>query len=249
MIMARGTPRFGRTMAPLARHRSSIVYRLIVAGMMLVVVGPDRLRAHRLDEYLQVAQISVEPDVITIDLYLTPGVQVASAIISTIDASDDGVIAAGEGAAYAREVLQSVGLAVDGQPRAILFVASDYPAIEELRGGLGSVHVRGTAGRPPADGASHVITFENRFDPSRSVYLANAMLPRDPTVAIRGQVRTSSQARLDVAYDIALSGTKRRLDSRRLVSAVGGLGVTGGLVWLHRRRSSTHVPVPDDVRK
>lgn len=213
-----------------------MIHGLIVAGMMVVVSGPGHLRAHRLDEYLQVAQISVEPVLITIDLYLTPGVQVASAFVNTIDVSRDGVIAAGEGAVYARGVLKRVSLAVDGVPRAIVLVASDYPAIEELRGGLGSVHVRGTAGRPPEDGGRHVITFENRFDPARSVYQANAMLPRDPTVAIRRQSRSPDQARLDIAYDIALSGTGRA-NPWRLMAAIAGLGVTGGLVWSHRRRS------------
>lgn len=164
--------------------------------------------AHQLDEYLQAAQISIDPSGITLDLYLTPGVAVAPSIIRAIDTNHDGTISSREGTAYAALVLGSCALSVDGRQVAMNLDADEYPAPDDMRHGLGTIHIRATSALVASGGGSHVAKFENRFDPHRSVYLANAMLPRDPRITIRKQERDSRQSRIAISYDMAASESK-----------------------------------------
>src|SRR5580704_17875054 len=70
--------------------------------------------AHRMDEYLQATRLSIDVDRVDMEIDLTPGVAMASEVFGWIDTNRDGEISQSEGDAYARRMLRSVVLSVDG---------------------------------------------------------------------------------------------------------------------------------------
>lgn len=68
------------------------------------------VQAHRLDELLQATLIAVGPDTVGLEINLTPGVEIAQALISRMDTNRDGAISSSEARDFAVEVLQFVGL-------------------------------------------------------------------------------------------------------------------------------------------
>ena len=55
--------------------------RLAVATVAFVLAMPAASAAHRLDEYLQAARVSLTRDQITLELDMTPGVNIAQALV------------------------------------------------------------------------------------------------------------------------------------------------------------------------
>src|SRR6266404_125904 len=84
-----------------------------LAAVILLLLGA-RASAHRLDEYLQAALISVEKDRVQVSMRLIPGVAVSSSVLASIDTNADGVISPTEQRAYAERVLGDLSLTVDG---------------------------------------------------------------------------------------------------------------------------------------
>src|SRR5262249_29268979 len=154
--------------------------------------------AHRLDEYLQATILSVEKDKIQGSLRLVPGVAVASAVLSSIDTNSDGVISDAEQRTYALRVLADTSLRIDGTAVRPSLVSVKFPEIDEIKAGLGTIHIEFTAALPPG-GSSRRLIFENHHQRRIAAYLVNCLVPRDPEIRIVGQNRNPSQSvyRLD----------------------------------------------------
>ena len=86
-----------------------------LAIVLAIAAGTAVVGAHRLDECLQAARLAIEPDRITLELDVTPGVAIAESFITEIDLDRDGAIAAPEQEDFARRVLESVNLSLDGR--------------------------------------------------------------------------------------------------------------------------------------
>ncbi|MEI9972645.1 MAG: DUF3500 domain-containing protein [Ignavibacteriota bacterium] len=80
------------------------------ATAAILLLAPALAKAHRLDEYLQAAIISVEKDRLQVQMTLTPGVAVYPVVAAAIDADADGVISQIEQRAYAARVLRDLSL-------------------------------------------------------------------------------------------------------------------------------------------
>ena len=91
--------------------------------------------AHRLDEYLQAAIISLQPGAVSLTFRLVPGVAVAPAVIADIDQNTDGALSKAEQLAYAGHVISDLRLVEDGHPLELHLVTATFPAIEQLRAG------------------------------------------------------------------------------------------------------------------
>ena len=65
-------------------------HRIALAGLLLA--SHHAVRAHRLDEYLQATFLSVEKDQLRVDVFLTPGHAVLTAILGAIDTDGDDLI-------------------------------------------------------------------------------------------------------------------------------------------------------------
>ncbi len=98
-----------------------------VLGAWLATVHPAG--AHRVDEYLQATRLSIDIERVDLEIDLTAGVALASKVFGWIDTNRDGEISSAEGEAYARQMLRSVVLKVDGWPVPIQLVEHQLPAI------------------------------------------------------------------------------------------------------------------------
>src|SRR5207248_2503883 len=115
---------------------------------------------HRLDEYLQAALFTVEQDHVTVQMRLTPGVEVLGKALAAIDTNGDGVISESEQRDYAEHVRRDLSLAIDDTPLQLRMVSSTFPKLEEMQEGLGDILLSFEAdvphGRPNRE-----LSFEN----------------------------------------------------------------------------------------
>jgi hypothetical protein len=187
------------------RTQARLSGRCWLSGLALAIstlAFPSRVDAHRLDEYLQAAQITIATDSIHLNVYLTPGVSVTPSLLTTLDPDGDDVLTGTEVANYARTVLAGLSVSIDHRPLALVFDGSDASPVAELRDGVGSVHLAAHAVAAGVSAGHHQLEFDNRFAPVDSVYLANAMVPVDSRIAIRSQERDNLQTKLAIDYDV-----------------------------------------------
>ena len=173
----------------------------ILAAVAIVTAG-GTVAAHRLDECLQAARIAIEPDHVEVELSLTPGVEVAGAMIDDIDRDGDDSLSATEQQAFVGRVVAALELAHDGRALDLVAGAATFTQIDALRRGEGTIQFRSLAGlTPPSQGAHHV-SFTNRYRPEMSVYLANALVPDSDRIAVTAQRRTVEQRDLTIDYTL-----------------------------------------------
>lgn len=173
--------------------------RLVAAAVIFLSMGAG-VFAHRLNEYLQATLLSVEKDQLQGSMRLVPGVAVASAVLAEIDSNGDGVISEAEQHAYAERVLRELSITVDGQSARPTLVTQTFPAIEELKEGLGEIQIKFTV-ELERGGPERRIVLENHHRNEISAYLVNCLVPSDPNIRILAQNRNENQSyyRLDYA--------------------------------------------------
>ena len=191
--------------------------------------------AHRLDEYLQATLISLAPDHVTLEVNLTPGVEVFERVAAPIDANHDGQLSAEEQDAYAKRVLGDVALDIDGRPRALALVESLFPPLADMRAGLGTIRLKLRAPVEVTGAGGHRLFFRNRHQSAASVYLMNALVPLGG-IEIVEQHRDYLQTEIGIDYRQrqAAGGTAGNSGSAWLVA--GGMGIAALLGSLLERR-------------
>jgi hypothetical protein len=158
--------------------------------------------AHRVDEYLQATRLSIDLERVDLEIDLTAGVALASKVFGWIDTNRDGEISDAEGQAYARQMLRSVVLKVDGWPVPIQLVEASFPELRDMNLGVGAVRLRATAQVPPASAGRHQVSFLNTHRSESSVYLVNALVPANPRLHIGDQHRDIAQHGLTLDYTV-----------------------------------------------
>ncbi len=166
--------------------------RLAAAGALLLLVAAPA-SAHRLDEYLEAATITVWKDRVEAQLRLAPGVAVLPAVLATIDTDADGTISGPEQRAYAERVLRDVTLRVDGDRLRLRLVSTTYPSLDALQEGRGEILIAFDA-PVPRGGRERQLTLENRHQRRIAAYLVNALVPQDPDIRIAAQSRNYEQS-------------------------------------------------------
>jgi HupE / UreJ protein len=159
----------------------------------------SHLSAHRLDEYLQATLFSVEKDHVQGSLRLIPGVAVSSLILANIDTNRDGVISETETRTYAESVLHDLSLTVDGTHPTLHLLSVAFPKKDEMREGLGEIHIDFSADVPEG-GPDRKLIFENRHQTRIAVYLVNCLVPDDPDIRILRQNRNEQQSFYELDY-------------------------------------------------
>jgi hypothetical protein len=197
--------------------------RLAAAGAMLLCLG-GFASAHRLDEYLQATILSVEKDQVQVSMRLIPGVAVSSAVIAGIDSNGDGVLSKAEQWAYAERVLGDLSLSLDGDRLRPRLVSVDFPAIEEMKEGLGEIHIEFAADLPRG-GPNRKLVLENHHQARMAAYLVNCLLPRDRDIRILAQNRNETQSFYQLDYVAAGSSHPAPLNARTIVR--GWMGRVG----------------------
>jgi hypothetical protein len=171
-------------------------------GALLVLATGTTTSAHRLDEYLQAALIAIDPGRVSIELNLTPGVAIADRILADVDADGSGVIDPAEARAHGQRARSAIALDVDGVPLDVNVTDSRYPSVGAVRQGQGTIHLRLAATLPVLSAGAHRLRYRNAHRPDIGVYLANALVPVNDRVVIRGQERDVAQRELVVDYEL-----------------------------------------------
>jgi hypothetical protein len=207
--------------------------RLLVTLVLLGIVSgrPVPAGAHRLDEYLQATRLSIDVDRVSVEIDLTAGVNAASQVVAWIDTNRDGQISSTEGRAYAQQMLGAVGLEVDGRTAPLSLIDSGFPDVRDMTAGVGTIRLRATANLPASPSGRHQIAYVNDHRSEMSVYLVNAMVPKDPRIQIAGQRRDPAQHRLTLDYDVTTHSGWARMSW-----LWGGLAAVGVLAVARRPR-------------
>ena len=173
---------------------------LVATALAAVLLLGRPAWAHRLDEYLQATLLSLEPDRVQASMRLIPGVAVAPAVIAAIDTDRDGVFSAAEQTIYAQRVLADLALTADGRRLTPKLLAVTFPQTNEMREGLGEIHLEFAASLPHTAGPTRRLTLENHHAPQRSVYLVNCLVPSDRALGITAQNRNRDQSFYELTY-------------------------------------------------
>ena len=129
---------------------------LAILGVWLAAPAPAG--AHRLDEYLQATRLSIDIGRVDLEIDLTPGVAVAPQVFAWIDTNRDDRISDAEAEAYARQLLSSVALSVDGRPVPVTLIEIRVPQFREMNLGAGIIRVRATAKLPATGAGRHHVS-------------------------------------------------------------------------------------------
>jgi hypothetical protein len=172
--------------------------KLTAASVILLSLGLS-LHAHRLDEYLQATILSVEKDHVQGSMRLIPGVAVAPAVLAGIDSNQDGFISEAEQRIYAETVLRDVALSIDGNRLNPRLVSVAFPAMQQMKEGLGEIRIELRADLPSGS-SNRKLAFENHHQSSISVYLMNCLVPRDRDIRITAQSRNENQSWYQLEY-------------------------------------------------
>jgi hypothetical protein len=179
------------------RRALGLVIVTAVALMCPAVAG-----AHRLDEYLQATRLSVDRDRVGLELDLTPGVDVATQILASIDTDHDGRISPAEGDAYARSVIHEIALSIDGRSIPVVLQGAWFPETEDIAGGVGTIRLYASGAFPAASRGRHRIYYRNTHRLEVGAYLVNALVPADKQIEIDDQRRDYMQHEMTLEYRV-----------------------------------------------
>ena len=172
----------------------------VVLFAWLATVSPAS--AHRLDEYLQATRLSIDIDHVEVEIDLTAGAALASKVFGWIDTNRDGEISDAEGEAYARQMLHSVVLKIDGYPVPVTLAGASFPQFYDMSLGVGTIRLWATAKVSSAGAGRHQISFLNTHRPESSVYLVNALVPQNSRIQLGDPRRDRAQHSLTLYYTV-----------------------------------------------
>ena len=171
---------------------------------LLTMVLAGLAGAHRLDEYLQATLIGVTPSCIDVEIQLTPGVAILQAWMRAIDQDHDGRISPQEERAYVERVTREVDLRVDGVPAPLAVVESEFPTLDAMRDGLGTIVIKLRAAR-----RGHELRFENRHLPQVSAYLVNCLADPSDDLVVGRPRRDEAQRSIEFEYSFGAAPGSR----------------------------------------
>jgi hypothetical protein len=175
------------------------VNRTLTLGLVAFLALEGPAFAHALDEYVQATLISVETDRVEASMRLVPGVAVFAEVFEAIDTNGDRVLSEVERRRYAERVLSELSLSIDGTALKPQLVSVDFPAISELKDGVGEIRIELMAPLPPG-GPERKLVFENHHQARISAYLVNCAVPRDSRLHVVAQERSRDQAKYRLDY-------------------------------------------------
>ena len=170
----------------------------------MLVLASNAL-AHRLDEYLQATRVAVATNRIDLSIDLTPGVAVAGQVLAVVDKDRDGQVSGDECAAYARRVLKDIRVGLDEKVFPLSLVDASFPALHEVKAGMGVIRIKATAPVGQLAAGRHSLSLTNAHLPTISVYLVNALVPKDSAIRITKQTRDELQKDYRLEFNVTSS--------------------------------------------
>ncbi|MDB6129931.1 MAG: hypothetical protein JWM04_1038 [Verrucomicrobiales bacterium] len=210
--------------------------------MAVVMCGPgSRLQAHHLAGYLQSSLILVRPASIEIEIYLTPGIDVALAILKGIDTDQSGEASATEAQVYGAAAARDMTLEVDGVRVPLSVDSIDIPAFDSLRKDDGYITLTVSGKLKNQTAGDHSLTFKNHHEAKIGAYLVNALVPGARSIEIVRQTRNEQQSEIRIEYVFNEGAGTNGKRSMKVVWPVilMGSGMAGAAAFLHysvRRR-------------
>lgn len=177
--------------------------------LIIALVAAASADAHRLDETLHAATLSLDDGLLSIELRVTPGVSVARKTLADIDANGDGTFSDDEKQRYVNRLLGELALRVDGRSQPLRTVAAAFPASAEILAGTGDIVFELQADLP-AGSEAHTVELDQGAHDASDVYMANALMPKNPAIHIVGQSRNHDQSIYQVAFTPAADVAKAR---------------------------------------
>jgi hypothetical protein len=176
--------------------------RVFVSVIVFMLAMPAESAAHRLDEYLQAARLSLARDRITLEIDLTPGANIAAAIVTLLDRDGDNTISPIEARTYGQAVLADLVVELDGRPVTVTLTRVEAPSIDDMRGGVGTIQLRAVGNVEAVAAGRRSLYFRNNHQAAASVYLVNALIPEDGGVGVVAQRRDPRQQGVRVEYNV-----------------------------------------------
>ena len=178
----------------------------LLSCLLLLLAG--QAQAHRLDEYLQTIRVALSTNRIDLSADLTPGVAIAGELLATLDQDRDGVLSAAEQRDYVHQILRDIRVVVDNKRTVLQVGSSTFPSVADMKAGLGVIRLKAHAATQVTSVGRHTLTVTNAHLPGISVYLINALVPKDAAIQIRKQTRDELQRdyRLDFEVSPARKG-------------------------------------------
>lgn len=209
--------------------------RAALAGALVLVITASA-QAHRLDEYLQETLIELTPQRIVLHVDLTAGVDVAPAVLSSLDSDHDGNLSEAEQSDYTEKVRRDLTVTLNDAPMAIRTVEKQYPTVDAMKRGLGAITLTFEAPLPP-DPGKVTLQLDNHHDATMASYLVNCLMPRSPDIRVLSQSRSRDQAH----YQAAISFDAQANPPRALRSSLPYVALSLGgalLLWRLTRASA-----------
>lgn len=172
---------------------------------LLLIVGAFPASAHRLDEYLQATRIALATNRIDLSIDLTPGVAVFDQLFVVIDRNHDGRVSEQEATAYGRRVLKDLRFRLDHKPVVPALAGITFPPMSDARAGIGVIRLKAAAVVNSLTPGRHEFSIDNRHLSAISVYLVNALVPKDHAIQITRQIRNENQSSYRLLFTLGSS--------------------------------------------
>jgi hypothetical protein len=168
---------------------------------LLLALLSGSAAAHPLDEVVQGAYLTLAPGEVRLELDMTPGTEVAGALLRALDTDADQRITDAEARAYAEGVIRQSTLALDDVPVSWSLESVSVPPYQNLALASDTIKIYTVAKRPDAAGP-HTLSYENRYEPAKSQWIANIFLQPGPgwRYEVTAQQRSDDGRLLIVRY-------------------------------------------------
>ncbi|MBK8001076.1 MAG: hypothetical protein IPK15_20790, partial [Verrucomicrobia bacterium] len=103
---------------------------------------------------------------------------------------------------YGERLLKDLRVGIDGRPVTLALAEIAFPAIQEMKEGHGIIRVKASAGVDRLLPGAHTLTLTNSHLPKISVYLVNALVPKDLTIQIKKQTRDELQKDYQLQFTV-----------------------------------------------
>lgn len=159
--------------------------------------------AHQLDEYIQAATFSIEKNRLSATMRLIPGEKVCRQVLRLIDTDRDQSISPIEQHAYALRLLRDVSITIDGKHVHPRLGRTSFPALKLMQEGIGEIRLTFSTALRLSPG-THRFAFVNRHQPRIAAYMANCLMPDDPSIKVTTQGRSHDQSRYEVRFALGI---------------------------------------------
>jgi hypothetical protein len=125
----------------------------------------------------------------------------ADALLRALGTNADQRITDAQARAYAESVVEQSTLTLDDVDVPWSLESISVPPYQNLKLASGTIRIYTVAKRPDRAGA-HILSYENRYRPAKSQWIANILLQPDPgwRYEVTGQQRSDDGRRLTVRY-------------------------------------------------